>query len=1367
MNKYYLISIIFLTLLLQGFVNAQDQPEELTTIQKVRELILELVPDAAGLEATNNKIDSVNSVLDTVKIVVNNFEAGVINNVDSLNDLPGAAYMLKNDSTIFASRYYTDGQLLTKANQSHNHSGVYEPIISKETGYLRYNGTSWGFLNDTYVTTTETSTWDKTASDDFVKSDTVLTLATQTDIAAKLNANIGTYSAYTTPTNADIVVVQKEGSTDLAKVELAAFPMSTETSTRVVGIETVSGETELVQALNHLTNSVNSLVTTVNSNDAYYKSEIERLERLIGGTQQNTLYAPVISLLSYTYTSATINITTTGELDSVYLYYTATMAGGITPTVIAVDSGIIQYTITGLDLSSTTYEIYAKAKRDESLSVSSNILTTILLIKIPLAPTAPTLFASNDTSGVKLYWVDNSDNEDGFYVWRSYGSVPLTLIDTLAANTLEYCNDTKSLISGNTNFSYQVYAYNSVGQSGSHIVTATAYYVVTDTTIDEITSTGSEAGIVFDAEDGNLSDFEATSITDSLYTIAEAKLHGSLGYKYRSNGSSGVNYASYSYDNDTICVRAYIWLPSTNYPYYSTATLNYWDFIRIRGDIGFGAWRNLLAVNLRSNNANMNASRILYWNGTAQVTKMPALAHAFALDDTSMIELRAYIGSGGTGKIQVYINDVLWDSVNTLSNTGLTDLQVEVGMQGVTAANGEYFYFDDIKIAPAPIGVYSGGGDADTTFIYTYADFHCESEITVPSQVTGLDTVLATANYIRMDWTDLDNEDGYLIQRKLATAPSSSFVVVGNTAQDINQYTDYGLSANTLYTYRVAGINAGGTGTYSDTLRATTRELSSVGSIISADYYFDSVNGNDNNNGSTPTTAWRSVSKFNSTNFPAGTIIAFRDSMDYYANTSSSLVGFRIYENGTTGSPITITNWYGAASDSFPRFNGSLVCENEWTPTAGYTNIWQTTLARNIAGYINAVWVTYAADSIRWVAVRQAGIGALTHEFECYGNNNNILYIYSPEDPDTRYKQVNYNAYDNNFSPGSFTMHLTGDYIDLQYLDFKFGVYEGLRVDNNADHINIYDCNGYYNGYSWFYGADNVLGGDNGSAIELNGADYVTVKRCSFYENSSHGFYTYASGGRITSNITIDSCLSYNNHHTLGFDLNTYQAGSTIRDVKIRWNKVIETAYYPYRLDNPSDYSPGTFLAAQYSSTGLRNILLANNFLYGGDPCIQTDVTSNTFAAIDSMYIYNNTMVHRRSDINYCWYGTMPQPEFKFHNNILYTSNDYRPQQLDIRTGVPQGNIFYRDDNNADVMYNPEGGNVPTPGNLRANPLFVNGAIIYNPSNINAVDYSLQSGSPAVGYGNNLGTTNDINIDINGEARTTSWDAGCYQYVAP
>jgi hypothetical protein len=49
--------------------------------------------------------------------------------------------------TTLAGYGITDAAALT-----HNHSGVYEPVISKSNGYLTWTGTTWSFISATYLT---------------------------------------------------------------------------------------------------------------------------------------------------------------------------------------------------------------------------------------------------------------------------------------------------------------------------------------------------------------------------------------------------------------------------------------------------------------------------------------------------------------------------------------------------------------------------------------------------------------------------------------------------------------------------------------------------------------------------------------------------------------------------------------------------------------------------------------------------------------------------------------------------------------------------------------------------------------------------------------------------------------------------------------------------------------------------------------------------------------------------------------------------------------------------------------------------------------------------------------------------------------
>ena len=49
--------------------------------------------------------------------------------------------------------------VLTGTVTSHNHTGVYEPLITKSTGYAKYNGSAWSFVDETYSLSTHTHSY--------------------------------------------------------------------------------------------------------------------------------------------------------------------------------------------------------------------------------------------------------------------------------------------------------------------------------------------------------------------------------------------------------------------------------------------------------------------------------------------------------------------------------------------------------------------------------------------------------------------------------------------------------------------------------------------------------------------------------------------------------------------------------------------------------------------------------------------------------------------------------------------------------------------------------------------------------------------------------------------------------------------------------------------------------------------------------------------------------------------------------------------------------------------------------------------------------------------------------------------------------
>ncbi len=85
---------------------------------------------------------------------------------------------------------------------------------------------------------------------------------------------------------------------------------------------------------------------------------------------------------------------------------------------------------------------------------------------------------------------------------------------------------------------------------------------------------------------------------------------------------------------------------------------------------------------------------------------------------------------------------------------------------------------------------------------------------TVTAEVTGTEITSVTSSSISLQWDDLgQNQTGYQIQR---STDGTNFSTIFTTTATATTYTDSTVSAFTPYYYRVAGVNAVGTGPYSN-----------------------------------------------------------------------------------------------------------------------------------------------------------------------------------------------------------------------------------------------------------------------------------------------------------------------------------------------------------------------------------------------------------------------------------------------------------------------------------------------------------------------------------------------------------------------
>ncbi len=130
------------------------------------------------------------------------------------------------------------------------------------------------------------------------------------------------------------------------------------------------------------------------------------------------------------------------------------------------------YTDTGLT-PETTYTYRVRAYNSYGYSDYSNEaqVTTPPLVTVPDPPTNLTI-SEITSSSVSLSWTDNSDNEDGFKLYRrEKEEVDFSLLATLPADTTMY---TDSSVEPEKTYYYKILAYNSAGSSDfSNIVTAT------------------------------------------------------------------------------------------------------------------------------------------------------------------------------------------------------------------------------------------------------------------------------------------------------------------------------------------------------------------------------------------------------------------------------------------------------------------------------------------------------------------------------------------------------------------------------------------------------------------------------------------------------------------------------------------------------------------------------------------------------------------------------------------------------------------------------------------------------------------------------------------------------------------------------
>lgn len=519
----------------------------------------------------------------------------------------------------------------------------------------------------------------------------------------------------------------------------------------------------------------------------------------------------------------------------------ATFAPVATVGAVAGNGSTITYT-DGTLSANTTYYYVVYAFNLGGDSASSNVENATTLPNPPAAPSVLRVSAVSQTS-LQLFWIDNANNEDNYYVERSQDGASFALVQTLPANTEQYQDNG---LAAATTYFYRVRAGNAGGFSG-YTVTQSA------TTLPNPPS----------APTGLIAALAGKTRIDLSWTDAS---NNESGFKVE-RSTDGVNYVQVAQTGAGVAVYSDLGLaPDTTYRYRVRAT-------NAGGDSAYSNTTSATTVPAAPSSLNttvLSSSSVrLLWidNSTtetnfhverrtantqfARIATLGGNVNTFL--DQGLVGATTYtyrvIASSGAGESDPS-NDA---TALTLPNppaspsglvaTAISQTQIDLDwtdnstnetnfrLERSTAQNGTFF---QIALLGPGIAEFSDTGLAlNTTYFYRVvavntggdsAPSNVASATTypaAPSGPTGLTATAISADSIRLNWQDnANNEQGYRVEQSEDGATFRE--IFSGSSPDQITHTVSGLDANNRYHFRVRGYNLGGNSGYSNNANALT-----------------------------------------------------------------------------------------------------------------------------------------------------------------------------------------------------------------------------------------------------------------------------------------------------------------------------------------------------------------------------------------------------------------------------------------------------------------------------------------------------------------------------------------------------------------
>ncbi|MBU1221510.1 hypothetical protein KKF34_16045 [Myxococcota bacterium] len=379
----------------------------------------------------------------------------------------------------------------------------------------------------------------------------------------------------------------------------------------------------------------------------------------------------------------------------------------------------------------------------------------------------------------------------------------------------------------------------------------------------------------------------------------------------------------------------------------------------------------------------------------------------------------------------------------------------------------------------------------------------------------------------------------------------------------------------------------------------------SCGNCYSGTVYFVSNTGDDDDDGLSPETAWATVAKVNSATLNPGDAVLFESGGTW----RETLV---ISSSGTASEHITFAS-YGEGPK--PQILGSERAEN-WTEVG--TNIWMSEsvleaprarTGNSVTNHPASIFFGEHSGSVTWGNMEDLHLnseGAPMDIYECdftgtqfelldeeydWCWQDNHIYVYSPENPGSRYDFI---EVPQRVSAVQTADHPPEEYVTLNNLEMLFaiqyGYNDGWPMNVVVRGLNVLNC---HIGWMGTKGAASAIG------LQIWHSDMLVegndIHDCGRRNISYNVYGDVRDENLVFENVIFCNNVLHNGYHTTGFDISGGYT-DTFRNFQFIGNFIWDN--FDDGPDHPNDFtSMGIYLAGN-TATFTDFLVLRNTLKY-------------------------------------------------------------------------------------------------------------------------------------------------------------------------